>query len=252
MKTERRWLRSAVRYGAFMTAAAVGCFALTYALAYICGAAFALTGGAIVARYPAALKAAVASHRGTYVPFGALPRCAIDGVISVEDKRFFHNPGIDPIALFRVAFATLKGAHGDQGGSTITQQLARLIIDEPRSQPSLAAEFWSEVQVVKYGLITAHDFSKDEILELYLNSVYYGRGAHGFAAAAKTYFGTAPANLSQAQCYYLTGLPQAPSYFGSHPAAAAARYQHVLSTLERNGFITPMEQRQLALKAPDA
>jgi membrane peptidoglycan carboxypeptidase len=105
--------------------------------------------------------------------------------------------------------------------------------------------------VVKYGLILEHDFPKDKILELYFNSIYYGRHAQGFAAAAKIYFHTDPAHLTQAQCYYLTGLPQAPSYFGSDTEAAALRYHHVLSTLERNGYITSTEERRLASSTPE-
>ncbi len=241
---------TALRFAVYAIAGAAGCVAVFYLAAYFFGAIFALTSGGIVARYPAQLEAAYAERGGTYLPFSAIPHCAVQGTTSVEDKRFFYNPGVDPIALVRAGFATFKNDHQDHGGSTITQQLSRIIIDEPRAQPSLPAEIWSELRVVKYGLILEHDFSKQRILELYLNSVYYGRGALGFAAAARTYFNESPAQLSRAQCYYLTGLPQAPSYFGSHPSAAAARYLHVLSTLRRNRYLTAAQEASLAAHPP--
>ena len=243
-------MHAALRFVAYAIAAAVGCVALFYMTAYFFGTLFALTSGGIVARYPAKLEASYMARGGTYLPFSAIPRCGVQGTVSVEDKRFFYNPGVDPIALVRAGLATFRNDHQDHGGSTITQQLARIVIREPRAQPSLIAELWSELRVVKYGLILEHDFSKEKILELYLNSVYYGHGAVGFYAAAHAYFNTDPRRLTAAQCYYLTGLPQAPSYFGSDPAAAALRYLHVLSTLRRNGYLTSEEAALLASSTP--
>jgi penicillin-binding protein 1A len=246
----KQWIYRTIKFTTYGAAAVIAGAGLFYALTYLFGAIFAYTSGSIIEQYPVKLQASLATNGETYIPYSAIPRCAIDGAVSVEDKRFFLNPGIDPIALVRVALASFNNDHQDHGGSTITQQLARIMIGEPRLQPSFFAEFWSEVRVIKYGLIVEHDFSKEKILELYFNSVYYGRHAHGFADAAKTYFHTDPVHLTQAQCYYLTGLPQAPSYFGSDPAAAAERYQHVLRTLERNGYITKTEALKLSSSTP--
>jgi len=246
----RAFFSKAIRVLAWTAAAVVACIGTSYALAYLFGAIFAAADGRIVAAYPAALEAKLSVEHGTYLPYSAVPRCAIDGTVSVEDKRFFYSPGFDPIAIVRVALFSLWNDKRDYGGSTITQQLARMIIGEPRKHPSLLAEIWSELRVIKYGLIVEHDFPKDKILELYLNGVYYGRGAEGFAQAAEAYFGTDAAHLSQSECYYLTGLPQAPSYYGSNTRAAAGRYQHVLSTLRRNGYLTNTEEKALASSTP--
>jgi membrane peptidoglycan carboxypeptidase len=239
-----------MRFGMYVAAAIVLSAALFYPLSYLFGAFFAYTSGNAVAQYPAALRHTLSAKHETYLPYNEIPRCAIDGAVSVEDKRFFHHPGIDPIAIMRVVFQNFHNDHQDHGGSTVSQQLARLIIAEPRRQPSLLSELWSELRVVKYGLVVEHDFSKDKILELYLNGIYYGRHAQGFAQAAEAYFHTGAAGLSQAQCYYLTGLPQAPSYYGSDPQAAHKRYLHVLETLRSNGRITTAQERVLQTQIP--
>jgi penicillin-binding protein 1A len=236
--------------GVYVVTAIVLSATLFYPLSYLLGAFFAFTSGNLVVRYPAALRHTLSARHETYLPYKEIPRCAIDGTISVEDKRFFLHPGIDPIAITRVVFQRFQNDHQDHGGSTISQQLARLIIAEPRRQPSLLAEFWSELRVVKYGLVVEHDFSKDKILELYFNAIHYGHHAQGLAQAAEAYFHTGAAGLSPAQCYYLTGLPQAPSYYGRDPQAAYKRYLHVLKTLRNNGHITTAQERALQTQIP--
>lgn len=245
-------IRNITRFIAYGMAAVVAGISSFYLSCYLLGAVFGHTRGGIVARYPARLAASLTLKHRTYLPYGALPRCAIDGTVSVEDKRFFYEPGIDPLAIVRVAFASHRNDHQDHGGSTISQQLARMIIAEPRRHPSLLAQVSSELRVIAYALVVEHDFSKDKILELYLNSAYYGRGAHGFAQAAATYFHTDPAHLTRSQCYYLTGLPQAPSRFGRNRRAARERYLHVLATLRRNGYITSAQEAAFASSAPAA
>ena len=235
--------------GAAYAAVVLACGALLFfPVMYLLGAFFSYTSGGIIARYPAQLQTEFTLQHLTYLPYQKVPACAVDGIISVEDKRFFIHPGIDPIAVVRVALASFKNDHQDHGGSTLTQQLARIIVHVPRQQPSLTAEVVSELRVLKYALIIEHDFSKDKILELYLNSVYYGRGAQGLAQAAKAYFHTNPSHLTNGQCFFLTGLPQAPTYYGSNPQGSAAqdRYLHVLGTLERNGYLS--KDQEIALK----
>jgi membrane peptidoglycan carboxypeptidase len=101
---------------------------------------------------------------------------------------------------------------------------------------------------LKATLIIEHDFSKQSILELYLNGAYFGRGATGAEAAAQAYFGTSLGRLDEGRCVYLAGLVQAPSLFGGNPAGARAkaRYRHVIATMERNGFIS--KNQALALE----
>lgn len=227
-------------------AALVGsCALLFYPLSWLFGAVLAYTNGAVVARYPAVLERRFAIQHDVYLPYAALPECAVDGAVSVEDKRFFQHPGIDPFAIVRLALENLHNDHRDHGGSTITQQLARMIVAEPRHQATLLQELWSELRVIGYALVVEHDFSKHKILELYLNSAYYGRGADGLAQAAHAYFHTGLAKLPDGACYYLTGLVQAPSYYGRNPRAAENRYLHVLATLRRNGYIDRTQERRL-------
>ncbi len=193
----------------------------------------------IVTQYPSRLRASFSSQGYRYVPYQELPSCIKEGIVSVEDKRFYQNRGIDPIALVRVLFMSFRNDHVDHGGSTLTQQLAREIIQEPRRKPGVFANTLGVLRVLRYALVVDHDFTKPEILEIYLNGTYFGRGAYGIAQAAQAYFHANLENLTFGQCVYLAGLPQAPSYFGAHPdgAAAQARYRHVLATMVRNDYL---------------
>jgi len=130
--------------------------------------------------------------------------------------------------------------HTDHGGSTITQQLARIIVEEPRNEPSALAEVLGMMKILRYTLIVNYQLTKPEIMELYFNSVYFGKHAQGIAQAAKAYFGRDLERLGLGQCLYLTGLPQAPSIFGRDAAGPGAmqRYRHVLSTMVRNRYLS--------------
>jgi penicillin-binding protein 1A len=170
----------------------------------------------------------------------------------VEDKRFFTNSGIDLIAIVRVLGMTVVNDHTDHGGSTITQQLARIIVNEPRNEPSALAEVLGMMKILRYTLIVNHEFTKPEIMELYFNSVYFGKHAQGIAQAAKAYFGRDLEQLSLGQCLYLTGLPQAPSIFGRDAAGPGAmqRYRHVLSTMVRNHYLSGVAAEVLTRESP--
>lgn len=216
---------------------------LTVAFFYpLCRAAGAILAdskaGDLIAAYPAKLESK-ASARG-YAAYGGMPNCFTQGIVSVEDKRFFSHAGIDPLALARMALESASNDKEDHGGSTITEQLARMILRIPRLQPSFAAEAGSQVRIVGATLILEHEFSKQKILELYLNSIYFGRGASGPAAAARAYFGKDLGVLDEGQCLYLAGLPQAPTLFGEDPAGSYAheRYLHVIARMQRDGRIS--------------
>ncbi|MGH7141653.1 MAG: transglycosylase domain-containing protein [Minisyncoccia bacterium] len=219
-----------------------------YPLCRALGGAFAHSrDGAQIAAYPAELKAEVADRGGTYLSYADTPPCLVDALMSVEDKRFFSHGGIDPVAAVRVFFEEFQNDHLDHGGSTITQQLARAILGIPRGQSFGFGYIASELRIARGALILEHDFSKEEILELYLNSVYFGRGATGASAAAEDYFGMPLGALSTGQCAYLAGLPQAPTIFGQDPSGAVAesRYRHVIATMQRNGYLTPAQEATL-------
>ena len=196
--------------------------------------------GATIARYPAQLRRESIKHNGGYVDHAHIPDCLDQALISVEDKRFMSHGGIDPLALLRVALEDIENDRVDHGGSTLTLQLARMMLHISRRQPTGLAELASRVRMMRAGLIIEHDFGKQEILELYFNAVYLGRGATGVIAAAQAYFDKPPQKLTEAQCVYMAGLPLAPARFGADPsgAAAMARYRHVIATMRRNGFLT--------------
>lgn len=206
----------------------------------------------IVTQYPARLRQDFSRRELQYVPYADLPECVKEGIVSVEDKRFYQDRGIDPIALARVLLMSFHNDHVDHGGSTLTQQLAREIIQEPRGATGTLANLLGVVRVLRYALVVDHDFTKPEILELYLNSTYFGRGAYGIAQAAQAYFHADLEHLTFGQCVYLTGLPQAPSYFGANPSgpAAHARYLHVLSTMVRNGYVSSTTAATLGKTGP--
>ncbi len=160
--------------------------------------------------------------------------------VAVEDHRFWHEPGIDPIGLGRAALTNLLAGHLVQGGSTITQQVAKnLFLTNARTLKRKVQElmltFWLE-----------NHFTKTEILEIWLNRVYLGAGAWGMDAAAHIYFGISARHVSLWQAAVLAGLPRAPSRFNprSNPEAAAARGRQVLAAMVADSAITEAQARQ--------
>lgn len=156
----------------------------------------------------------------------------IDATIAAEDERFVAHPGFDPIAIAR---AVVQFRDQRSGASTITQQLARRLYLEADDAPVLlrkARELLLATQLEAR-------YSKDELLDAYLNDVYYGRNAYGIEAAARTYFGVGANELDLAQASFLAGLPQLPGLFGDPAADGAARerQRYVLDRLEETGAI---------------
>ncbi len=203
--------------------------------------------GAIIADYPNALRQQVIKRKGFYVEYPQIPKCLERAIISVEDKRFLLHAGIDPIAIIRVLFQNVQNDHVDHGGSTITQQLARMILNLRHRRLPILTELTTQLRILRAAFVIEHDFSKHTILGLYFNSAYFGRGATGAAAAAQAYFRRSLDRLDEGQCVYLAGLVQAPTLFGANPSGerAKARYRHVIATMERNSYLT--EKEALAL-----
>jgi penicillin-binding protein 1A len=166
-----------------------------------------------------------------------MPRYLPAAAVAVEDRRFWHHPGIDPIGLARAAWTNLTAGHVVQGGSTITQQVAKnLFLTNART-------FRRKVQELLLTLWLEHTFSKREILEIWLNRVYLGSGAWGVDAASRMYFGVSARRVTLWQAAVLAGLPRAPSRFNprADPAAAAARGRQVLTAMAETGAITTAE-----------
>ncbi len=171
-----------------------------------------------------------------------LPPWLPQAAVSVEDHRFWQHPGIDPIGLGRAALADLMAGHLAQGGSTITQQVAKnLFLTNART-------FKRKVQELMLTFWLERQFSKREILEIWLNRVYLGSGAWGMDAAAHIYFGVSARHVTLWQAAVLAGLPRAPSRFNprSNPVAAAARGREVLAAMVAAGAITEAQAAQAA------
>ncbi|UOF90862.1 transglycosylase domain-containing protein [Fodinisporobacter ferrooxydans] len=176
----------------------------------------------------------VKKHHGTYVPLSAIPQTLQQAMIATEDRRFFTDPGIDPIGIVRSLFVDIKNQHYTEGGSTITQQLIRNVL---LNQNKTLIRKTKEVIL---SIAAYQQISKPQILEYYLNDIYFGQGAYGVENAAMTYFGKPVHELSDAQLTMLAGLPNAPSYLDPFHSLQAAkeRQQIILENLVDVGYIS--------------
>jgi 1A family penicillin-binding protein len=168
----------------------------------------------------------------------------IDATIATEDKNFYSDPGVDPFGIVRAALQDMVQGQLVQGASTITEQLAKnvLIDRQERTQKS----YVRKIQEAVLAFRITRAFSKDDILQMYLNQVYYGHLSYGIEAAAETYFGKHARDLDVAQAAMLAGLPQAPSAYDPliHLDAAKARQAHVLDRMVQQGYITQQQADQ--------
>jgi penicillin-binding protein 1A len=171
-----------------------------------------------------------------------MPAWLPDAAVAVEDRHFWTNPGFDFTGIARAAWVDATAGRLVQGGSTITQQVAKTLF------LSNARTLRRKVQEVLLTLWLEQHFTKREILEIWLNRVYLGSGAWGMDAAARLYFGISARRVSLWQAAVLAGLPRAPSRFNprADPEAAAARGREVLAAMVANGAITDAQARQAA------
>ncbi len=145
-----------------------------------------------------------------YVPLSQISKDAINGTLAIEDKNFYNHPGFDALGIIRAQMKNFEQDDIKQGASTITQQLAKNIFLSPeRTYERKIKEFLISLQIESM-------FSKDEILEMYLNKIAYGSNAYGIEAASKTFFGKSASDLTMAESAVLASLPKAPSYFSPY------------------------------------
>jgi len=181
-----------------------------------------------------------------------LPRYVPEAVIATEDRRFYSHFGIDPWGLIRAAIANLRAGHVVQGGSTITQQLAKNLFLTPDRT------IQRKIQETLLALWLEHKFTKNQILEIYLNRVYLGAGTYGIDAAAHRYFGKSARDLTLYEAAVIAGLLKAPSRFSpvNDKELAARRAAQVLANMVDAGFITTAQaqsaERQQAQLAKTA
>ncbi len=185
-----------------------------------------------------AVVAVRGSRHGAPVTLSELPRHVPQAFLAVEDRRFYRHGGVDPAGAARALMADLRVGHAAQGGSTIAQQLARTLFLGP--EPTLKRKG----QEALLAEALERRLGKDGVLELYLNRIYFGAGAYGIEAAARTYFDTDPRRLTLAQAALLASLPKAPSRLDptGDLEAARARARLVLAAMRGEGWITPAQE----------
>jgi len=176
-------------------------------------------------------------ERRLVIPLSGMPKMLIHAFVAAEDARFFKHEGIDFVSITRAFFKNIEAGTIIQGGSTITQQVAKSFFLSPkRSYARKVRE-----AILAYRIDKA--LTKDEILFLYLNQIYLGHGAYGVEAAAENYFEKSAADLNLAECAMLAGLPQAPSRYSPflHPKKAKQRQIYVLNRMINEGYITNIQ-----------
>lgn len=181
-------------------------------------------------------------ERRNLTPIKEIPQVMKDAVLAIEDARFYSHHGVDYKGLVRAAIANL-GRVKSQGASTITMQVARNVY--------LSSEktFTRKLYEVLLTFKLEHLLTKDQILEIYMNQIFLGNRAYGFAAASETYFGKPLKEITIAEAAMLAGLPKAPSAFNpvTNPSRARSRQLYIIERMEENGFIT-QEQADAAKK----
>ena len=187
------------------------------------------------------------------VEFNQIPQNLKDAFVAVEDARFYEHAGVDPRGIMRAVWVNLTRRGVAEGGSTITQQLAKnAYLTQDRT-------FKRKVQEMFLALQLERKYTKDEILGLYLNQIYFGQGAYGVQAAAKTYFGKDVKDLTLNECAMLAGIPKSPNYYSplNNLQAAQERKATVLDQMAKYGYISSStaektKKEDLALAKPQS
>ena len=171
--------------------------------------------------------------QGVTVEVARLPRYVPDAFIAIEDRRFREHFGVDPIGMMRAAFENMLQGHVVQGGSTLTQQLAKNLFLQPKRT------FERKTQEVMLALYLESRYSKDQLLTLYLNRIYFGAGVYGIEAAAERFFGKRAESLTLPEAAMLAGSVKAPARYNplADPDASQMRAQIVLRAMQDSGFI---------------
>ncbi|MDO4769247.1 MAG: PBP1A family penicillin-binding protein [Brachymonas sp.] len=183
-------------------------------------------------------------ERRIYVPFDEIPKTVKDAVLAIEDARFYAHRGVDYTGVLRAGIANFSKAKS-QGASTITMQVARNVYLS--SEKTIKRKIYEMLLAFKME----HALSKDQILDIYMNQIFLGNRAYGFAAAAEAYFGKSIKDVNLAEAAMLAGLPKAPSLYNPivNPERARIRQLYILDRMVENGFVT-REQAEAAKATP--
>lgn len=184
----------------------------------------------------------LASRGASYVPLDRVPPGLLSGLVAVEDKRFYEHDGIDWIRLVGALWANAKAHQVEQGGSTITEQLVdnTLLRNEAKG---LARK----VRAMLLSRRVEQAYTKEQILELYLNAIYYGPDSYGLDAASRNYFGQLPSGLDQEQQLFLAGVIRGPALYDPywHCPAARSRLNEVVAARSETGSLSRSEAEAL-------
>lgn len=189
-------------------------------------------------------KVAAIQSQENYTELEKLPQTYLDAVVSVEDHRFYRHGGLDFIAIGRAIVNDIKAGSYVEGGSTITQQLAKnLYFSQEKKMTRKAAEVFLALELER-------EYTKDEILELYVNSIYFGDGYHNVGQASKGYFGKEPFEMTAYESTLLAGVPNAPGKYApsKNLELAQKRQQQVLRRMEACGCFTQEEAETVSVQ----
>jgi len=172
-------------------------------------------------------------ERRSFTPIKEIPQVMKDAVLAIEDARFYQHSGVDYLGVIRAGLANVR-SFKSQGASTITMQVARNVY------LSTEKSYTRKIYEILLTFKLEHTLSKDQILEIYMNQIFLGNRAYGFAAASETYFGKPLKDISVAEAAMLAGLPKAPSAFNpiANPKRARARQLYIIERMQDNGFIS--------------
>jgi len=180
-------------------------------------------------------------EKGVYVPLQKIPQHMKNAILATEDPRFYQHSGIDYRGILRAALKNIIRMRVSQGGSTITQQLTKVVFLTPERS------FVRKIREIILARRLEKEISKDEILELYLNKIYFGHGAYGVQMAAKTYFGKDIARINQAEAALLAGLPKSPMVYSPYSDIdlTKLRQSQVLKRMVDEGYLTEAQSAQI-------
>ena len=190
-------------------------------------------------------KIAEIRSKESYTEFSELPQMYVNAVISVEDKRFFKHGGIDIIAIGRAAINDIKAMSYVEGGSTITQQLAKnMYFTQEKIMERKIAEVFMAWEIEA-------NYSKEDIFELYVNSIYFGDGYYTVKEACEGYFNKEVSEMTDYECIMLAGIPNAPSVYAPtvNPELAKQRQRQVMDKMIENGYLTEEEANEILKQA---
>ena len=179
--------------------------------------------------------------KANYTKISELPQMYLDAVISVEDHRFYKHSGIDVIAIGRAIINDIKAMDFVEGGSTITQQIAKNeYFTQEKKITRKIAEVFMAYEIEK-------NYLKDEILELYINTIYFGNGYYNIKDACEGYFGKSPNEMTEGECIMLAGIPNAPSVYNpkENPKLEKERQKQVADKMVEYGYLSKEKEDEI-------